>query len=173
MNYLELHFQATKCKDWPKLKFYVDEDLYQEYMFEFEQGIIQIPLELMPGPHQLEIELYGKTFDNTIVKDDVIIEDQLVTLNKMLIDGVELPAKFLYHGRLENNPSSPSLTWGINGKWIWNFEEPIINWALMLFRQDNTNKIDTTITSMFSEEKNKKLLSILDEIEKELKNVKI
>ena len=173
MNFLSLEFTATKCIDWPKLRFYVDDDLYQEFQFEDSQATITIPLELMDGDHCLEIELYGKTFDNTKVVDGQILEDQLVTLAKILIDDVELPAKFLYHGRLEDNPDSPSLTWGKNGKWVWHFGAPIINWALDFYRKENDNVIETTITSMYSEQKNKKLLSILDKIEKELENVKI
>lgn len=171
MNLLGLEFSATKCVNWPSLRFYVDEDLYQEFQFESSAGSIFIPLELMDGEHLLEIELYGKTYDNTKILDGNIIEDQLVTLEKILIDGVPLPSKFLYHGRLEDNPDSPSLTWGKNGKWIWCFNAPIINWALDFYRTDNV--VETTLTSMYSEQKNKKLLSILDKIEKELENVKI
>lgn len=171
MNYLRLEFTATKCVTWPRLKFFVDDDLYQEFKFENAQGTIVIPLELMDGEHVLEVELYGKMPFNTKIFDGKIIEDQLVTLEKMFIDEVELPTTFLFHGRLKNNPETPSLTWGKNDTWIWIFKSPIIKWALDLYRKNDN--VQDTMTPVFSEEKNKKLLSILDEIEKELEDVKI
>jgi len=170
MNHLRFEFSATYCNAWPKLRFYIDGDLYHDYHFEKEVGIVTLPVDLLDGSHQIEIELYDKTDHDTIVENDKIIKDQTVTLNTMYLDDVLLPELFLYRGRYEHSPNNIALTWGIPGKWSFNFDTPIVTWALQI-KHMNQVDADTTMVSTFSFQKNKKLLNLLDLLEQELLDV--
>ena len=171
MNLLEFNFTASNCNGWPKLKFYIDDDLYQDYEFLDSSATVQLPLEVLDGKHCVSIELYGKTINNTLVQDNVIVMDQLVTLENIKVDNVQLPTYFLYQGRVDNQPDSPQLTWGINGSWRWYFYAPIIDWIIFVKNNNaQTADLNLTVTSSFSNEKNSKLLELLDQIENELGN---
>jgi hypothetical protein len=174
MNLMEFNFSATECNGWPKLKFYIDDDLYEDYKFCSDEAKIFLPIELLNGKHLLQIELYGKTQNNTVVdKNNTIIKDQLVILNSIKLDNVQLPEMFLYLGRFTGNPNFPQLTWGVNGFWNWTFETPIIDWAIFVRNNASENiNSDLTVTSSFSNEKNTKLLNLLDIMEHELNNDK-
>lgn len=174
MNHLKFEFSATECNGWPNLQFFIDDDLYQDYEFLGPTAEVTLPIDLLDGEHLLEIELYGKTFENTKVENDQIIADQLVTLDCMYIDDIQLPDMFKYSGRYEHCPDQISLTWGINGKWSFEFATPIVPWAVTCkLNEENKYNDYSVITSAHSYEKNNKLLEILDHIEQELGNVKI
>lgn len=138
MNSLTLSFSTTFCNGWPRLKFYIDNNLYQEFVAKSESCIISVPIDLVDGDHELVVELWGKTRLNTLVNNDVIIKDQLVTLDMMCIDGIQLPNLFKYIGVFDNGLSlqSPCVTWGQNGQWRWNFTTPCITWALKKINQE-------------------------------------
>lgn len=173
MNTLEFFFQASNCNGWPKLKFYIDDDLYQDFEFVSSTANIKLPLELLDGEHCVDIELYGKTIKNTIVENNIIVLDQLVTLESIKVDNVQLPPFFLYQGRFNNQMDSPQLTWGINGSWKWHFKTPIVDWIIFVKNNNvQTANSDFTVTSSFSNEKNFKLLELLDKIDHELNNAK-
>ena len=171
MNIIEFNFSATKCNGWPKLKFYIDGNLYENYKFISDSADVKLLIDLPDANHILQIELYGKTYNNTFVQNDVIIKDQVVTLDSIKIDNVKLPDLFLFRGRFTNNPDTPQLTWGINGFWSWTFSTPIINWAVNLKNSiSQTAHQNFTITSEFANDKNTKLLHILKIMEQELDN---
>jgi hypothetical protein len=134
MNSLRFQFKVSECNGWPKLKFLIDDDLYHDYEFTSEVGSVELPLDLVEGIHKLEIELYGKTHNNTIVVDDTIVKDQLVTLDEIFIDDVKLPNFIKYLGvyKVGEAKNPQALTWGLNGIWVLIFEHPIIDWVLNL-----------------------------------------
>jgi hypothetical protein len=174
MNQLKLNFSATKCKSWPKLRFYIDGDLYEDYHFESESATITLPIDLLPGEHELSIELYGKTMENTVVDGDKIVEDQLVTIESMSIDDVELLPMFIYHGRVDGAEHTPQMVWGINGFWRWRFGAPIIDWVLDYKNSYIDESLNSQIIiSTFSAKKKNKLLDLLDSMEAALENVRV
>lgn len=138
MNSLTLTFNTTFCNGWPRLKFYIDNDLYQEFVADSKSSIINIPIDLLDGSHELVVELWGKTQLNTSVKDGIIVNDQLVTLDSIQVDGVQLPDYFKYSGTFYHGltPQCPCVTWGQNGKWRWNFTTPIITWVLVKIKEE-------------------------------------
>jgi hypothetical protein len=174
MNTLSLHFTSTYCNAWPKLKFYIDGDLYHDFVFEQSQDIINIPIDLLPGEHELIIELYDKTYKNTVIKDGQIVEDQLVTLDHMAIDDVILPNYLKYMGQYttKDQQTSKGLTWGVNGQWQWNFATPIIDWAIdeKLKRVDPANQADP-YSRVLSQKKIKITVDALREFEKQLNDI--
>lgn len=175
MNILSLVFSASFCNGWPKIKVYLDEDLYQDHEFIKDNEIVDVPLDLLDGLHTLKIELYNKSSRNTKVVDSIIVQDQLVTLEYIKIDRVTVPKQFLYEGRYTYNDVEPyqGLTWGINGHWSWNFRTPIINWII---NQKNLNQgVSTDLLSSQnqSEEKYHAILEQLDNLETKLNGITI
>ena len=165
MNHLGFHFSATECNGWPKLKFFIDDDLYHDFEFTSESALVELPLDLLPGEHQICIELYEKNHSNTVVSDDTIIKDQLVTLESITVDNVLLPDFVKYQGvYCTGNVNHPQvLTWGQNGTWNLHFEDPIISWVLDLKGQtmaDRVNDLDWA-TSTFHP---KKLQAVRDDL---------
>lgn len=175
MNILTLGFSASFCNGWPKIKIYLDEDLYHDYEFIGDNEAVDIPLDLLDGLHTLKIELYNKSNRNTKVVDSIIVQDQLVTLENIKVDGVTVPQQFLYEGRYTYNNVEPyqGLTWGINGHWSWDFQTPIINWII---KQKNLNQgvsTDSIISQNYSEEKHQTILEQLDILETKLNGITI
>lgn len=166
MHWLGLEFQATYCQGWPTIKIYIDNDLYQDFEFLSDSAKIDVPLDLLPGSHELSIELYGKTNLNTKVENDIILQDQLVALKSMSIDNVILPDVVLYQGIYEtkDNKHPKILTWGKNGKYNLQFESPIINWVLDLKLQALENQ--NWEWSSFNQTKRQLLINDLDTLEK-------
>lgn len=174
MNQLAFKFTATFSEAWPKLKFYVNDDLYHDYQFNQAEGYVSLPIDLLDGEHLLEIELYDKPINSTKIENGVIVQDQLVTLENMYIDNVCLPKIFIYSGRYEHIPDSIAVTWGINGKWSFKFSTPLISWAMDFKNSLSEDHSKTsTVVSTYSDQKNKKILAILDQIESELQDVRI
>ena len=127
-NVLTLHLQATDCRGWPKIRIVIDNNIIQEYDFDQDTAVIEIPLDLLDGDHVLEIERYGKTDQNIVFMDGKILQDQVVTLVDMYVDNVKLPEMFKYDGKFcYNNLELPSvLVWGPNGVWSWKFTTPLL-----------------------------------------------
>lgn len=175
MNQLVLHFSCTECNGWPKLKFFIDDDLYHDYEFNSTIASVEIPLELLTGQHQLEIEFYGKTQNNTIQINNCIVKDQLVTLDSLTIDNITVPDFIKYRGlyRVGNTERPQILTWGENGTWMLQFEYPIIDWILNLKMQATLSHIDDAqwATSVFHPKKIQTLKETLKVLEKILTDV--
>ncbi len=142
MNWVSFEFDATYCNAWPKIKFFIDNDLYQDYEFSNDKAVVTLPFDLLPGKHQLWVELYDKTENNTILEHNTVVQDQLVILKKIAIDNVKVPDLVLYRGTYYTNNQKiypQTVTWGENGKWVLEFETPIINWILDLKLETFTN----------------------------------
>ena len=67
MHFLKLHFSATECNGWPKLRFLIDLDQIEDVLIDSSDVLVSIPLDLLDGDHVLSIELYDKNPNNTIV----------------------------------------------------------------------------------------------------------
>lgn len=167
-NLLRLKFSATECNGWPKLKFYIDDDLYEDFIFKSPNAEIELPLSTLDGEHELSIELYDKTNNNTIIIDSKIISDQTVTLDKIFVDNVEVPNFIKYKGihYYHGQEHIQSLTWGPNGVWKLKFRTPIISWIL-----DEKEKISqdyratATVLGGYNSAKKTKLMYYLKQIE--------
>ena len=176
---LKFCFTATKCRSWPKLKLYVDNTLYKELSFNSATGAIDVKVDaLFHGNHVIDIELHGKTIYNTIVKDNVIVEDQTVTLDSVYLDDVKLPDFVKYKGIFDSTDQtlSPCLTWGLNGKWSLNFTSPVINWLLETKTSEyNWNEKDNRgeLSNYTNPIKTNAMITGLQQLEQILKNVNI
>ena len=175
MNILSLVFSTSFCNGWPKIKVYLDEDLYQDHEFIKDNEIVDIPLDLLDGLHTLKIELYNKSNQNTKVVDSIIVQDQLVTLESIKVDGVTVPKQFLYEGRYIYNDVEPcqGLTWGINGHWSWIFQTPIIDWIILQKKLIEDALTNSIISQNYSEEKHQAILEHLDILETKLNDTTI
>jgi hypothetical protein len=169
---LSLVFSASQHNGWPKLKFYLDDDLYEDYTFTGPSARVDIPLVLVDGEHELTIELYDKTHNNTKVVDDQIIEDQIVTLEQIQIGGVAVPdfVKYsgVYYTKEQTYPNG--LTWGINGEWRVKFKMPFISWILEEKNKFNSAVYDAkeTLVGDYNESKKQTLIYYLKQLEEML-----
>ena len=177
MNYIKFNFSATECNGWPKLKFLIDNDLYHDYEFLTNTASVELPLDLINGSHVIDIELYDKTYNNTIVVDGNVVKDQLITLEEIFIDHVKVPDFVKYQGiyKVADTKTPQALTWGLNGIWTLDFEYPIVDWILDI-KSNYANKYvkqDQWITSTHHPKKIQLLkdkLTVLEEIIANAKN---
>ena len=171
MNELGFEFKATKCNGWPKIRMSIDDDIYQEYKFSSSHECVSIPIDLLDGNHTLAIEIYGKSQSSTVVNDQQIIQDQLVTLENIFVDNVKLPDNFKYSGTYGQQPSC--LTWGENNKqWLWNFSTPIIDWILKEKHRLTEEKYGDHY-DLWSEKKKENYLRLLDKFENDINSLNI
>jgi hypothetical protein len=177
MNQLGLWFTATHCNGWPKLKFSIDDDLLQDYEFTSGSAMITLPVDLLDGEHRLDIELYGKSPSSTVVVNDVIVEDQLVTLDAISIDNVPVPNFVKYKGiyTTRDFTAPQALTWGIPGVWSLKFNYPIIGWILdcKLNEYHEFDAVDEWVTAIYHPKKTQALMDGFRELEDLLNNVDI
>lgn len=132
MNLLKLQFKAVESNGWPKLQFFVDNDLIEDFEFESSIAEVMIPIELIDGHHNLTIEIYGKTENNP---------DQSVELINMYVDDIQLPDMYKWLGVYEYNDIRlpQALSWHCNGFWSWEFKTPLVSW-LIDKKIENTEK---------------------------------
>lgn len=133
MNQLILKFNAVECNGWPKIRVLLDLDIFESYQFTTQQAELTLPIDLFDGEHLLSIEVYGKEHRNTILNSTGdIVNDQLVSLTEMIVDGITLPDYYKWQGiycdDLGEHPQS--LTWGRNGTWKWEFATPLVTWLI-------------------------------------------
>lgn len=170
LDQLVLEFTATCYNGWPKLKFYIDDDLYEDFTFTESKATVKLPLSLVDGEHELVVELYNKTTSNTLVDDNGnIIQDQLVTLDNLYFDNVQLPNFVKYSGIYYFNDQKipQGLTWGVNGNWKLNFATPLVGWVLEKKDEfDNARPAGLLTPLEYSSLKKKKLMFYLKQIEK-------
>ena len=139
---LEIIFKNTKVNRFPKIKIYIDEDLLEEIHFEHAVEYINIPIAQDNGPHQLRIENFGKTSNDTDFAEGKIIQDTTFTIEKLKIDGFEIPDDMLLKcvfypnwSNLDKPSNFPDLlpqcrTIGPNGEWTFDFELPVEDWLI-------------------------------------------
>lgn len=159
---IKIDFKNSKHLEYPKIKIFVDQDLIEEVHFTEEYQSVIIPVDLEPGPHDLEIEHFNKTSRHTKVINDLIVADTKFKIVGLTMDGLEIPTTTLYScvfvpswkglHRPENFPEvlKQALTVGPNGVWKFKFYTPVLDW-LIKNRQEK-NKVLKNIVSYDSYE---------------------
>lgn len=137
-EYFDFKFKTTEFRGWPSLVFRVDGDTVLDHRFQHDSETVRLACDFAPGPHHLEIERYGKNDHNVDFRDGKIWQDQTVELESIAVAGVTLPQSFLFDGvwRWNDTVETGALFWGPNGVWSWNFELPMIDWALRYHRKN-------------------------------------
>jgi len=158
MNQLTLAFEATECNGWPSLRFCIDHDIQQEITFSGPSAVVTLDIDLLDGVHELEIERYAKTNNNVVFVDNKILQDQLVTLTDIYVDDVKLPDMFKYSGTFyyHDQAVKSGTIWGPNGKYIWSFETPLLNWLI-----SQRKKGSDTVVDLFNPDNTQQLLNDL------------
>jgi len=175
MDILTLEFTATESLGWPKIKLYVDDDLYEDFSFESDYARVNIPLDLMEGDHVLRIELYGKHPNSTVLVDNTIVKDQSVTLINLYLDDILVPDLIKYQGVYftPNGPYPQALTWALNNAyWELKFKFPVKTWVLDE-KLNHSLKFNELYSENYSEERQKVILEKIEKIEALLQNVKV
>lgn len=142
MNNLIFEFSATECCGWPYLRTILNHEIIDEQQITHSTYQYTLNLDSVDGPCHLIFERFNKTNDNTQVDcHGNIVKDQCVTLEKILIDNVELPMSYLWQGVFEfNNTQHPgALSWGPNGQWHWYFDSPVLDWAISIKNYNRQN----------------------------------
>jgi len=172
MNQLIFHFLATECNGWPKIKFSINDSTILDHEFVSAEEKIVLPLELDPGSYTLNIERYGKTYDNCKVENNVIVQDQLVTLKEIFIDDVKLPNYIKYSGIFcFNNSEHPqSVDWGPNGIFKLPIGVPLVDWAIKE-KINRSNPVMNLFVPLPADRE--RFVKNLNAFEQELANVKV
>ena len=173
LDIIQLHFSATECNGWPKVRVLIDNVLISTT--EINQIRLSLPVELpplTPGEHVLSVEMFDKTTTNTLISNDQIVKDQLLELVDIQFDNIVLPEYHKYNGTFYyNNHSIPSMTkWGFNGRFCWKFNTPLISWLASTaetyrryYGLSSTLYVDTQKSILLNKLNN--FISLLDEQE--------
>lgn len=119
------------CGEWPQVRVSVDGVVQREITVQDCQ-LVQLELDLVEGTHRLDIERFGKQDHHVRLDQGCIVQDQMVRLQHLWLDGVRLPEKLLYQGVFawQDHVEPGSTLWGPNGVWSWQFAVPMITWAM-------------------------------------------
>jgi hypothetical protein len=122
LNQLELTFNATESIGWPKLRFFINEDLIEDFQFKTNNATVVIPIDLIDGEYMLSVELYSKPESST----------QYVELTDMCVDGIKLVDFYKWLGvyKFNNQVHPQALRWECNGVWEWKFCIPLLTYLL-------------------------------------------
>lgn len=93
------------------------------------------------GPVTLEIEHYGKQPDDTVVENGVIVRDRSFELTNINVDGIEFN-DLIWQSEFcatDGNVYPSCLFFGPNGKFVINFENPVLKWYLQQQHLKNNN----------------------------------
>jgi hypothetical protein len=117
-------------------------------------------IPIIAGEHELRIVHYGKTNDDHLIENGVILKDKHFELTDLHLDDVALGAE-LWEGAFfpvygqdyvedckKNNIKlqysiCPNLYFGHNGSWRLNFVYPIYTW--LISRRENGPKLENSI----------------------------
>ena len=174
MFHLGLKFSATECNGWPSIHIYIDDDHYETYRFTGSSARLNIPLDLLDGDHELEIELFGKTDKNTQMSNGKIIQDQLLTIEDIYVDDIKIGDFLKYRGKYFDVPEGrQALTFGVNASWKLEFKTPMVSWVIEEQNQITEEKYGSDQRNTYSKKKDDAILEVLDRIEKKLNDLDI
>ncbi len=131
MNTITLVLRATEFNGWPKVKIFLggtclfDKELSQEFT--------SIDVLLNDRDDYIKVERYGKTHDQFKLVDGKIVEDQILEIYSLVVDGVKIPDWFKYNQsyiEFDNIKHSNSTVLGPNGFWTLQFKLPFITFLL-------------------------------------------
>ena len=138
---------STWWKNAPKVKIWIDDEMIKsdsvsELTEKGEKKVISFSKELAEGEHTISIELYGKTFAETMTdqtEENKILKDQTLDVEDIEIDEISLGhliftnSKFIpnkrFHPTLPDEISEMT-TLGFNGKLQLKFQVPTYIWFL-------------------------------------------
>ncbi len=152
MCMLEIYLSSTKVEKYPSIRIFIDDDLMEELQLESKQQCIKIPLAQADGEHTLTIEHFGKTNKDIVVRDNKILQDTTFTIEKIVLDGIELNKDILLECKFVPNwngmekpinfPSKlPQVrTVGPNGEWTVPFALPVEDWLIKRIQHEEEQK---------------------------------
>jgi hypothetical protein len=165
IDILSIEFESQNCNGWPKLRFAIDGETCFQHEIHTQRQKIDITCSTDPGRHVLQIERYGKTFDNTVFVDGKILQDQMIVLADIYLNNIRLPDFIKYGGTFSYGTvqNLGDLWWGHNGIWHLDFQTPLIDWII-----DKKRSNDTKVADLFDYQNRLQLLHDLNDFKKEL-----
>lgn len=157
-EFITIDFINYKFKRYPKIKIFIDGDLYEEVAFTKEKEQVKFPVSLVSGKHLLEIEHFDKTNRDTLFKNDKILQDTKFTIGNLNICSFDIPYTFVLKSVLkpdwthltmpEKFPTvlKQSMTVGPNGVWSLGFETPVDDWLINERKKATLHKLEKTVT---------------------------
>ena len=147
------------------MRFTIDGEHRLVYEITKEHEKVNLSCPDTAGHHVLQIERYGKTYDNTILVDGKIVQDQMIILTDIYYNDIRLPDFVKYSGIFfRDDVKTPSdLRWGHNGIWNLDFQTPLIDWII-----DKKRSNDTKVADLFDYQNRSQLLNDLNDFKKEL-----
>jgi len=132
MNFLTFDFTASEYNGWPKAQISVNNMLVSDIVADSSDFAVTVCIDYPDGIYDLDIVLHSKTNANTLFVDGQIIKDQILTLRSISFNNIRLADHFLLKGiYYYNDQVEPGVvSWGVNGKWCWQFGIPFIQWAV-------------------------------------------
>lgn len=125
MNQLQIFLKSQDVNGRPQIKVKVGDVVAVDQTLKTDLDIIKLNLSTETS---IQLERYGKTFDNTTE-----LADQTLAIEKITIDGVRLPDYILYKNskfEFNNQCDIGGLVFVPNGIWTFEFKSPFITWVL-------------------------------------------
>jgi len=132
-NQLIIRLSATPCGGWPRIRTRLDGVQISHVDMQGANDTVVIDFDTQPAEHVIEIERWGKNSRNTKTQDGVVIEDQVLEIQQVYLDGVLVPdyivrnlSEFRYHDKVD----AGSLYFGPNGVWCMTVRTPLLTYFL-------------------------------------------
>jgi hypothetical protein len=112
-------------------------------------------------PGILQIEMYGKSNRDTVVKDGVIVKDTTVTVDDVIVNGVSLTKvghihrgvyrPYYWDNYTGDKPETitGARTMGFNGTWTYTWDDSPIRHIINQFDTVEQNSINTNMQDIF------------------------
>lgn len=133
MTELTINFKSQFCNGWPQIKIYVDSEQIVSHDFTEVQEHVNFNIPSDHREHVISIERYGKTADNMVFHDQNIVQDQILEIMDIRVDGVKIPEYILdQHTRFEfqDQVHTGSRFFGPNGIWYLPYHGSLVTWIL-------------------------------------------
>lgn len=135
MNILSFHFRCHECNGYPQARIKLNNSLVKDHAFASSEETIEVTLPNEPGNHQITVERYGKLKHNMIFVNGQILQDQILEIISVMVDGVPVPINLVeQHCKFEwdSTVHAGSRYFGPNGTWTYSFATPYITHLLDL-----------------------------------------
>jgi hypothetical protein len=113
----------------------LDGQLLHDHAFTQAEEFLSINIDTSPADHILTVERYNKQNHNMVLRQDQVIQDQILEITNLLVDDVAIPinivephCSFAWDGHVHPK----SRYFGPNGTWTYKFSTPIITHILDL-----------------------------------------
>lgn len=146
-----LHFKiglsGSTNKKFPEFQIIVDDTVITQGNVKTLAGdaeYIEFDSELTEGTHELKVKFLNKTAGDTTIFDGKIVEDLLLNIESICIDGVDLdsliwtasiyrpdyPDEYLDEQQKSITEIKNCVNLGWNGEWSMKFSSPFYIWLL-------------------------------------------